>query len=174
MPYIRVGEKLVSREKIMRTVERVLERRASGMSQQDVANELQLDRSFISRLETLGELRKGGKIALIGFPIKNKDEIHGVATDFGVDHIFLLTDEERWKWVKETTGAELLNELMSLVATVRSFDSVVFIGSGMRIKLIEALVDKQIIPIHIGESPIVGDKYVDPENLRSLLRGLRS
>jgi len=158
----------------MRTVEKVLERRSSGLSQQDVAKELQLDRSFISRLETLGELRKGGRIALIGFPVSNKEELNQVAQDFGVDHIFLLTDKERWKWVKETTGAELLNELMSLVATVRSFDSVVFIGSGMRIKLIEALVDKQIIPIHIGESPITEDKYVDPQILRSLLQGLRS
>ena len=173
MPYTRVGEKLVSREKIMRTVDKVLEKRSAGMSQQEVANELQLDRSFISRLETLGELRKGGKIALIGFPVLNKEELHQVALDFGVDHIFLLTEEERWRWVRETTGAELLNEIMSLVATVRSFDSVILIGSGMRIKLTEALVDKQVIPIYIGESPIREDKYVDPEELKSLLKGLR-
>ncbi|HSL93370.1 MAG TPA: transcriptional regulator [Bacillota bacterium] len=174
MPYIRVGEKLVSKDRIMRTVEKVLDRRAAGMSQQDVANELQLDRSFISRLETIGELRKGGKIALVGFPVLNKQEIYDVAAEFGVDYVFLLTDEERWKWVRETTGAELLNELMELVANIRSYDSVILIGSGMRIKLTEALVDKQIIPIFIGETPIREDKYVDPEELRTLLRGLVS
>jgi hypothetical protein len=106
--------------------------------------------------------------------VKNKEELGQVAQEFGVDYIFLLTDQERWKWVQDTTGAELLNEIMSLVATVRSFDSVIFIGSGMRIKLIEAMVDKQIIPIFIGESPIREDKYVDPEELRRLLQGLRS
>lgn len=172
MSYIRVGEKLVSKDRIMRTVEKVLERRAAGMSQQDVANELQLDRSFISRLETIGELRKGGRIALVGFPVLNKQEIYDVASEFGVDYVFLLTDEERWKWVRETTGAELLNELMELVANVRAHDSVIMIGSGMRIKLTEALVDKQVIPIFIGETPIREDKYVDPEELRTLLRGL--
>lgn len=174
MPYIRVGEKLISREKIMRTVDKVLERRSAGMSQQEVANELQLDRSFISRLETLGELRKGGRIALIGFPLANKDELASVAHEYGVDYIFLLTEEERWKWVREKSGSELLNEIMGLVGTIRSFDSVILIGSNMRIKLTEALVDKQVIPIYIGESPIREDKYVSPEELRNLLKGLRS
>ena len=174
MPYTRVGEKLISREKIMRTVDKVLERRAAGMSQQEVATELQLDRSFISRLETLGELRKGGRIALIGFPVANRDDLAAVAHDFGVDYIFLLTDEERWRWVKEKSGVEMLNEIMNLVGSVRSFDSIILIGSDMRIKLTEALVDKQVIPIFIGESPIRGDKFVDPEELRQLLQGLRS
>lgn len=174
MSYIRVGEKLVSKDRIMRTVEKVLDRRAAGMSQQDVANELQLDRSFISRLETIGELRKGGKIAIIGFPVLNKQELYDVAAEFGVDYVFLLTDEERWKWVRETTGAELLNEIMELVANVRAYDSVILIGSGMRIRLTEALVDKQVIPIFIGESPIREDKYVNPEELRTLLQGLTS
>lgn len=173
MPYTRVGEKLISREKIMRTVDKVLERRAAGMSQQEVATELQLDRSFISRLETLGELRKGGRIALIGFPVANRDDLAAVASDFGVDYIFLLTDEERWRWVKEKSGVQMLNEIMNLVGSVRSFDSIILIGSDMRIKLTEALVDKQVIPIFIGESPIRGDKYVDPEELRALLKGLR-
>ncbi len=172
MSYIRVGEKLISIDRIMHTVEKVLERRATGMSQQDVANELQLDRSFISRLETIGELRKGGRIALVGFPVRNKQELHDVACEFGVDYVFLLNDEERWKWVRETTGAELLNELMELVANVRSHDSVIMIGSDMRIKLTEALVDKQIIPILIGETPIREDKYVDPQELRAILTGL--
>ena len=174
MPYTRVGEKLISREKIMRTVDKVLERRAAGMSQQEIATELQLDRSFISRLETIGELRKGGRIALIGFPVANRDELAAVANDFGVDYVFLLTDEERWRWVKEKSGVEMLNEIMNLVGSVRSFDSIILIGSDMRIKLTEALVDKQVIPIFIGESPIRGDKFVDPEELKALLQGLRS
>lgn len=172
MAYTRVGDKLVSKDKIMRTVDKVLERRATGMSQQDVANELQLDRSFISRLETIGELRKGGRIALVGFPVLNKQEVYDIASDYGVDYIFLLNDEERWRWVRETTGAELLNELMELVAAVRACDSVIMIGSGMRIRLTEALVDKQVIPIFIGETPIREDKYIDPEQLHTLLRGL--
>jgi len=143
------------------------------MSQQEVAYEMNLDRSFISRLETVGELRKGGKVALIGFPVANKDELAEVAQEHGVDHIFLLTEEERWDWVRAKSGVELLNEAMSVVGAIRGFDTVILIGSNMRIKLAEALVDKQIIPIIIGETPLKEDKYVDPEILRSLLTGLK-
>lgn len=174
MGYIRIGEKLVSREKIMRMVDKVLERRASGLSQQEVATDLGLDRSFISRLETLGELRKGGKISLIGFPVGNKEELADIAEEFGVDHVYLLTEAERWALIRERSGAELLNEIMSLLGALRAFDTVILIGSDMRIKLAEALVDKQIIPIYIGASPIREDKYVDPEELRAVLQGLRS
>jgi len=174
MGYIRIGEKLVSREKIMRMVDKVLERRASGLSQQEVASDLGLDRSFISRLETLGELRKGGKISLIGFPVGNKEELADIAEEFGVDHVYLLTEAERWALIRERSGAELLNEIMSLLGALRAFDTVILIGSDMRIKLAEALVDKQIIPIYIGASPIREDKYVDPEELRAVLQGLRS
>jgi len=174
MGYIRIGEKLVSREKIMRMVDKVLERRASGLSQQEVASDLGLDRSFISRLETLGELRKGGKISLIGFPVGNKEELADIAEEFGVDHVYLLTEAERWALIRERSGAELLNEIMSLLGALRAFDTVILIGSDMRIKLAEALVDKQIIPIYIGASPIREDKYVDPQELRAVLQGLRS
>ncbi|MBS3873244.1 MAG: transcriptional regulator [Firmicutes bacterium] len=173
MGYIRIGDKLVSREKIMRMVDKVLERRASGLSQQEVAGDLGLDRSFISRLETLGELRKGGKISLIGFPVGNKDELTLVAEEYGVDHVYLLTEAERWALIRERSGAELLNEIMGLLGALRAFDTVILIGSDMRIKLAEALVDKQIIPIYIGASPIREDKYVDPSELRAVLAGLR-
>lgn len=173
MPYVRVGDKLVSRDKIMRTVDKILERRSSGMSQQEVAYEMNIDRSFISRIETMGELRKGGKVALIGFPVLNKEELAEIAQEYGVDHIFLMTEEERWDWVRSKTGAELLNEIMGLVGTARAFDTVILIGSNMRIKLAEALADKQIIPVIIGETPLREDKYVDPEILREILRGLK-
>ncbi len=173
MPYVRIGDKLVSRDKIMRTVDKVLERRSTGMSQQEVAYDMNIDRSFVSRLETMGELRKGGKIALIGFPVANKEELNDVAQAHGVDHIFLMTEAERWEWVRSKTGAELLNEIMSLVGTARAFDTVILIGSNMRIKLVEALVDKQVIPIVIGETPLREDKYVDPKILRDLLQGIK-
>ncbi|MBT9154600.1 MAG: hypothetical protein DDT37_01020 [Firmicutes bacterium] len=173
MQYVRVGDKLVSRDKIMRTVDKILERRSAGMSQQEVAYEMNIDRSFISRLETMGELRKGGKVALIGFPVSNKGELADVAQEYGVDHIFLMSEEERWDWVRAKTGAELLNEIMGLVGTIRAFDTVIMLGSNMRIKLVEAVVDKQIIAIILGETPLREDKYVDPEVLRSLLKGLK-
>ncbi len=75
--------------------------------------------------------------------------------------------------MRAKTGAELLNEIMGLVGTIRAFDTVIMLGSNMRIKLVEAVVDKQIIAIILGETPLREDKYVDPEVLRSLLKGLK-
>ena len=75
MDFVRIGDKMVSREKIHEAIDAILARRSKGQSQSEVAADLGVDRTFISRLETLGELRKGGSIALIGFPIANCDEI---------------------------------------------------------------------------------------------------
>ena len=72
---LRVGEKIIDRDKIYKAVDDILEMRSRGLSQQEIANRIGLDRTAISRLETLGEVRKGGRIALVGFPIKNCEEI---------------------------------------------------------------------------------------------------
>jgi len=42
----------------------------------------------------------------------------------------------------------------------------------MRIKLMAALLDKEVIGVQIGESPIAEDKYVDPESIRVIVRHL--
>lgn len=173
MEFIRIGEKLVSRERIIHMLDKALTMRSEGASQLEAANALGVDRSFISRLETLGEIRKGGRIALVGFPVGNIPEVEQVAEEYGVDYVYLLTDEERWQLANESSGKDLINELMRLVAFVRTYDTLIFIGSDMRIRLAEALTDKQLIPINIGTSPIKGDRDVDISLLRSILNGLR-
>ena len=37
----------------------------------------------------MGEVRKGKKLALVGFPVANKEELARVAAQEGVDFIFL-------------------------------------------------------------------------------------
>ena len=54
MDLIRIGDKLIHVTKIDETVRRVLKMRSEGLSQQEVAAKLNLDRTFISRLETIG------------------------------------------------------------------------------------------------------------------------
>ena len=104
MKFFRIQDKMISREKLMVTITRILELRARGLSQQEVANRLGVDRTFISRLETLGELRKGKTLALIGFPILNKAEIEELAANEGVDLVFLMSEEERNHWASEKPG----------------------------------------------------------------------
>jgi len=170
---LRIGEKIVNKQKIHQTIEAVLEMRSKGFSQQEAANRAGLDRTVISKLETMGEVRKGGLVALVGFPIKNCEELRQMARQEGIDFSLLMSEQERWGFLQNRTGVELFNNIMEIVSTLRKYDIVIMLCSNMRIKLMEALLDKEVIGVEIGESPIADDKYVDPETVRKIIHQLR-
>ncbi len=170
---VRIGDKLINRQKIGHALDRILELRSKGLSQQQVAAQLGVDRTLVSRLETLGEVRKGRSVALIGFPVKNKAELAEVAASEGLEFVLLMTNDERWEFVRNRTGLALLTEFMSIIAEVRRHDAVILIGSDQRNKLGRGLLDSEVFSIDIGSSPITEDKTVDPEQLRSIVRKLR-
>lgn len=174
MTIFRIGDKVVSLDKLNTGIQRILDLRSQGHSQQEVAKQVGVDRTFISRLESLGEVRKGNKIALIGFPISNKEEIIKVAEEMAVDYVYVLNYQERVAFFEDKKGSELLNEIMTLIAKIREFDVVVLIGSDFRIRLAETLVDDtELIPITIGQSPIEEGKYVSPQVLKEILKNAR-
>lgn len=167
--FYRIGEKLISMEKLTRAVTQIMSLRSEGLSQQEVAERFGVDRSFISRLETLGAVRKGARLAVVGFPVKNKEEILSLLEEAGVDFSLIMTNDERWRFVREKSGIQLFNEVMRLVAKIRTYDVVILIGSRQRINWSAALLDKETIGIDLGESPLTEDKYVDPGRLRDLI-----
>lgn len=174
MDLIRIGSKLVSRNRIARRIDEILEMRVSGKSQQEAAEALGIDRTFISRLETLGEVRKGGRVALIGFPIGNKDELKSAALSEGVDFLLLWTEEERRRFAEGPSGADLINEIMRLGAELRSYDVVIVLGSDFRIAQVESIIGKEnVIGIEIGRSPITQDVQVDVGEIVQLLRNVK-
>lgn len=171
---LRIGEKIINQQKIHQTVDDILEMRRQGLSQQEVANHIGVDRTFVSRLETVGEIRKGGRVALIGFPIQNCAELEEMAKQEGVDYCLVLTEKERWDFVQTKSGIELFNDIMQVISILRKYDVVIILGSNMRIKLMEALLDKEVIGVQIGESPIEDDKYVNPEDIREIITKIHS
>jgi transcriptional regulator with XRE-family HTH domain len=170
---IRIGDKVINRDRIFHQISRMLAMRAEGLSQAEVAEQLKVDRTLISKIETLGEMRKGKKIALCGFPIKNVAELKAIAQEEGLDFILLMTEVERREFAASKNGAELLNQVMALLAQARECDWVIFIGSDARLKMIEALVGQNVIGLEIGSSPLYEDKWVDPEAIRQLIRSLK-
>lgn len=172
MEFYRIGDKLISFHKIQVMVEKILRLRMEGYSQQEVAQRLKLDRSFISRLESLGEVRKGARVAVVGFPIKNKEEVARVLKEAGVDYQLIWTEAERQQFVRNKDGKALLDEVFKMVAEVREYDVVVVLGSRYRIRVTEAMLDREVIGMVIGESPITEDVYVDPQALRKLMANL--
>jgi len=175
LEFVRIGDKVISRQKIDDAIDQILALREKGLSQSDVAEKLGVDRTFVSRLETLGEIRKGGSMALIGFPLANPAEIERVAREEGVEFTLLMTDEERWSFVKEKSGIELLNTLMQIIAAVRRFEKVILIGSDKRLEIMRGLLDKktEVASLVIGTSPISGDVYLNPESVREVIRKLK-
>lgn len=168
MDLIRIGEKVINKSKISRMISKVLELRNQGMSQIDVAKELHLERTFISRLESLGEVHKGRRVALIGFPVGNKAEIQQLSLEMGVEFVYLMSEDERWVFL-ENNGLNIVNQIMDLMVHLKDFDLIIFLGSDMRIDLADTLLPGEVVGIELGVSPIKEDKFVDIEILRDVI-----
>ncbi len=171
--FFRVGDKLLNRDRLDRTIDRIFQLRVSGLSQQEVAQRVGCDRSFVSRLESLAEVRKGGNLAIIGFPLANTKELVEVSQEFGVEYTLLMNDVERWEMIESHDGKSLLTWLMQLMLEMSDYDHVIMIGSDMRIRLAEAILGDKVLGILIGESPIEEDYYFSPSKLRKLIISIK-
>jgi len=172
--FIRIGEKIICKEKLDREIDKILELRAKGITQEGVARKLGVERTFVSRLESLGEIRKGKKIALVGFPIKNKEELTHLAEKLGIEYVFLLTQEERFEFIKKKGKNELFNEIIEIIVNLSDFDLIIFMGSDMRVPLVEKIFSIQVIGIVIGHSPIKESKYVHPEKIIEIVKQVKN
>ncbi len=173
MELLRIGDKVISRQQIDRWITRILDLRLQGVSQQDAAQKLKIDRTFISRLESLGELRKGGGVAVVGFPVADVQSLEQICRKYGVDWWLLLSEAERLNFVGQD-GLELFNEVMNILAALRDFDTVVVMGSNKRVQLIEGLLDRDVIPLILGESPLQQDVVVDLVEFEKIIQAICS
>ncbi|MCL6560374.1 MAG: helix-turn-helix domain-containing protein [Firmicutes bacterium] len=173
MELIRLGEKIISRRKIDQVISDIFQLRAKGLSQTEVAGRLGVDRTLVCRLESLGEIRKGSRLAVVGFPVLNRMELQEALEKEGVDFIFLMSEAERWDFIRQKSGIDLFDSIMELIAKAHTFDQVVVIGSNKRIKIFEAVLDKDVVGFEIGESPIQEDKKVDIEEVLELVRAIK-
>lgn len=170
MQFIRIGEKVISKEKLNRELNKILELRAKGVTQEGVARKLGIERTFVSRLESLGEIRRGQKIALIGFPIQNKEELTRLAEELGIEYVLLFTQKERFEFIKRKGKSELFNEIMEIIVNLADFDLIIFMGSDMRVPIVEKIFSVQVIGIVIGHSPIKESKYVNPKEIIEIVK----
>ncbi len=160
---------MISLNKAVRVVENTLELREKGSSQQEAAKKLHLDRSFISRLEAIGEIRKGNRVAVIGFPLSNNDQLAEICREYGLDFYLLLNNEQRWELVQNKQALDFFNTALDLVTRLREFDTLIMITSEKWYRLAEALLDLQIIQIDLGATPIESDRTIDPLLLRNTI-----
>lgn len=169
MEFIRVGDKIIGYDKLTGLISEILRRRSEGATQQEVAKALNVERSFVSHLERLGEVRRGNRVALVAFPVSNTEEVKRVAEECGVEFAYVLSESERQAFVNNTDGSSLFNEVLEILARLRDFDTVVLLASDWRIKVIGKILGREVVGVPLGTSPIKKDKRVDPETLRELL-----
>jgi transcriptional regulator with XRE-family HTH domain len=175
MDLVRVGDKLISLGKIHNMVQEIFDARARGLSQTEVSAQFGLDRTFVSRLETLGEIRRGRSLAVVGFPVENKVAVEHLCQRNGVDFVFLMTDTERRAFVESRSGLQLVEEIFQLAQKVRSFDVVILMASNTRVRLLAALLDTHaVIPVILGETPLNRDVVVDVNVLESIIKEAQS
>ena len=174
MQFIRIGEKIISKEKSNREINKILELRTKGATQEGVARKLGIERTFVSRLESLGEIRRGRKIALIGFPIKNKEELIHLAEEWGIEYVLLLTQKERFEFIEKKSKSELFNEVLEIIVNLADFDLIIFMGSDMRVPIVEKIFSVQVVGIIIGHSPIKESKYVNPEKIIEIIKQVKN
>ena len=173
MDFVRIGDKVISLIKITNKIKEILKLRMLGLSQQEAAEKLGVERTFISRLEGIGEIRKGRSIAAVGFPIKNKAEVEETLKNYGVEYFILMSEEERTAFVNECSGVQLSNKIMELINKFRSFDTVIVMASDYRLRIARDLLDNKIIEMDIGKSPIKEDVNVNMDILTEILKSLK-
>lgn len=172
MGLLRIGDKLISHDRLLGLIDKILERRAVGATQEEVATEFGIQRSFVSNLEGLGEVRRGQRLAIVGFPISNKSEIQAMADEFAVDFVYVMSEEERVAIASRKSGVEIFNDVLSILASLKDFDVVILIASDQRISTIEKILDREVFGISLGQSPLTESKSVDIDLLREVLSSI--
>lgn len=168
MRLYRIGEKLVSAERVSDAITEILVDREAGATQEEVARRHGVQRSFVSFLETLGEVRRGARVAIVGFPIANGDEVRALAEQHAVDFTLLISQAQR-ESIEAGSGGEIFNMLLETLADLRDFDVVVLMASDWRISTIEKILGTEVIPMTLGPSPIKSDVTVDVAALDRVL-----
>lgn len=168
MDLVRIGDKVVSRDKLLDALDAILADRAAGATQEEAARHAGVQRSFVSFLETLGEIRRGPRIAVVGFPVDNGDEVRELAERHAVDLVLVLSQEQR-ESIEHGSSANVFNQLLETLAILRDFDTVIVMASDWRISTIEKILGTEVVAIPLGTSPLRENRHVDIGELDRVL-----
>ena len=173
MKLYRIGDKVVSADKLADAVAAILTDREAGATQEDVAGAHGVQRSFVSFLETLGEVRRGDRVALVGFPIANAAEVKDLAERHAVDFVLVLSQEER-ESIESGDATVVFNQLLETIAALRDYDTLVLLASDWRIATMERILGTEVIGIPLGASPLRTAVTVDIDELDLVLSAVMS
>lgn len=169
----RISDKVVSRDKLTEQIDAILTDREAGATQEEAARRHGVQRSFVSFLESLGEVRKGARIALVAFPVANVDEVRALAERHAVDFALVFSQAQR-EGIESGSATDVFNSLLDTLATLRDYDVLVLLASDARIKTIERILGREVVGLSLGPSPLREDVVIDLEQLDAVLTGVSS
>jgi hypothetical protein len=169
--FFRIGDKIVSREKLVEQITDILRDRERGATQADAAKAHGVERSFISWLETLGEVRRGRRVGLIAFPVSNGDEVRELAERHGVEFLLIMSQAER-EALEGSPGDAVFNRVLEVLSTLKDFDVLVLLASDWRVGTIEKILGREVVAVTLGPSPLRHDVGVDLVELDHILEGV--
>jgi hypothetical protein len=169
--FFRIGDKVVSREKLLEQITGILRDREGGATQAEAARTHGVERSFVSWLETLGEVRRGRRVGLIAFPVANGAEVKALADAHGVEFTLIMSQAER-ETISEGRGDAVFNQVLETLATLKDFDVLVLLASDWRIDTIEKILGREVVAVNLGHSPLREDVIVDIGELDGILDGV--
>jgi len=164
----RIGNKVVSLEKLTDAITAILEDRESGSTQLEAAVAHNVQRSFVSFLESLGEVRRGPRVALVGFPVANCDEVRAAAERHALDLVLVMSQDQR-ESIETGPAYDIFNQLLETLAALRDFDVVILLASDWRIKTVEHILGTEVVGLPLGTSPLRHDVTVDISQLDEVL-----
>lgn len=168
MRFYRVGDKVVGRDKLIDQIEAILIDREGGATQQEAAAAHGVDRSFVSWLETLGEVRRGKRVAFIAFPVSNVADVRRVCDEHGVELAMVISQSEREGFEAGRADA-VFNLVLDVLADLKDYDTVIIFASTKRTGTIEKILGREVIARPLGPSPLRHDVAVDLDQLTDLL-----
>ena len=167
----RIGGKLISEEKLFTGIEGIMDDREAGATQSEAAELHHVQRSFVSFLETLGEVRRGSRVAIIAFPVSNAKEIEELAERYSIDMVLALSQEAREK-IEGTGAEEIFNALMATMEELAQFDAIIVCASDLRIASSKRIFGPSVFSIELGKSPLRSDVELDLAQLEELICSL--
>lgn len=168
MRFYRIGDKVVGRDKLVDAIEAVLRDREAGATQAEAATAHGVDRSFVSWLENLGEVRRGKRVAFIAFPVANVDAVRAVLDAHGVEFSMVVSQAEREGFEAGRADA-VFNLVLDVLADLKDYDTVIIFASTKRTGAIEKILGREVIARPLGPSPLRHDVEVDLDELSDLL-----
>lgn len=149
----RIGDKIISEDKLAASVRNILDFREGGATQIEAAERFGVQRSFVSFLETLGEVRRGRRVALLAFPVSNVGELALLGERYSLEKVLALSSHQGDMLIHDDAD-ELFNLSMSTLEELVDYDVVVICASDRNIASFQHVLPGDVVGFELGTAPL--------------------